>query len=213
MKFKVKILFFFLFYSLPVIVYSQKKNKNSRIRIEAIGSVLFDSERWFNHNEEEDYFYGEFRIGYRFTHYIEANVFIGYEKRHFGYFAQQNANLYLLDMERHYTPVGINFRLDLSDFFYELLKLWKKKGKWDIYNQIGFAVLKEKDIRDNREEFYRNQGAYVPYFLYPYVERNGQKYFTYMAGIRYNFSKKLGIFIEGGQGAFKDLQIGISAKF
>jgi len=178
-----------------------------------IGSVFFDSERWFNQNEEENYFYGELRTGYSFNKYIEASFFAGYERRYFGYFAEQNGNLFLLSMERNYVPVGINFRLYLSDFFFEKLKLWKKKERWDVYNQIGIAVMKVKDKRDSRESYYRNQGAYVPYFLYPYVERNGQKYFTYMAGIRYNFSKKLGIFIEGGQGAFKDLQIGLSAKF
>ena len=192
-------------------VFSQKKE--NPFLLEALGATLFDSERWFNHNEEEGYFYGEFRAGYKFNRYLELNAFVGYQRRYYGYFAQaQNGSLYLLHMERHYLPIGINFRIYLSEFFYEKLKLWKKKGKWDIYNQIGFAILQEKDKRDNREEFFRNQGAYVPYYLYPYVQRDGQKFFIYVAGIRYNFSNALGLFIEGGEGARSNLQIGLSVK-
>ncbi len=214
MSFKIKILCFFLLYSLPLIVHSQKKNRKSVVKIEAIGSVLFDSKRWFNHNEEEGYIYFEFRTGYRFNKYLEANAFVGYQRRFYGYFAQaQNGSLFPLHMERQYLPIGINFRIYLSEFFYEKLRIWKKMGRWDIYNQIGFTVLQEKDKRDGREEYYRNQGAYVPYYLYPYAQRDGHKFLVYMVGIRHNFSNKFGVFLEGGEGARTNLQIGLSAKF
>jgi|GEM_PF-6762133 len=80
--------------------------------------VLFDSKRWFNHNEEEGYFYGELRIGYRFNQYIEANGFAGYTRRYYGYFAQHpNGSLFPLYMERHYVPVGIIFDYTYLNFF------------------------------------------------------------------------------------------------
>gem|GEM_PF-4474315 len=61
--------------------------------------------------------------------------------------------------------------------------------------------------------FIKNQGYYVPYYFYPYVQWNGKKYMVYLAGVRYNFSNNFGIFLEGGQGAFTDLQIGLKARF
>ena len=202
------------FFFLPILMFCQQNKAISGIVAEAIGSTSFDSRRWFNHNEEEGYIYGEGRIGYRLNEYLEIHAFVGYQRRYYGYFARaQNGSLYLLNMERHYLPYGINFRIFLSDFFYEKLKLWKKKGKWDIYNQIGFAILNEKDIRDEQEEFYRSQGAYVPYYLFPYVQRDGQKFLTYLVGLRLNFSKSIGVFIEGGEGARSNLQIGLAVKF
>jgi len=207
----MKCVILYLSFLLPPYLFSQKIE--GRFTLEALGATSFDSERWFNHNEEEGYFYGEFRVGYKFNKYLESSAFVGYQRRYYGYFAQaQNGSLYVLYMERHYLPIGINFRVYLSEFFYEKLKLWKKKGKWDIYNQIGFAILQEKDKRDSREEFYRNMGAYVPYYVYPYVQRDGQKFFIYVAGIRYNFSNAFGVFLEGGEGARSNLQIGLSAN-
>ncbi len=93
------------------------------------------------------------------------------------------------------------------------MKLWKKLGRWDVYNQVGVVILKGKDINDSRDNEFKNQGYFVPYYLYPYITRYNRLYLTYLFGVRYNFSKHIGLFLEAGEGALNDLQIGIAGKF
>ncbi|HKC36071.1 MAG TPA: hypothetical protein VKB95_08410 [Chitinophagaceae bacterium] len=188
------------------------QNVKNSITIEVLAATSTNSRRFFNHNEN-DHFYFELRAGYRINNFFEINFFTGYKLKGYIYFAQKNGNLLPLFMDRHYVPVGINGRIYYTDFFYEKLKLWKKPGRWDIYNQVGVAILKGKDINDSRENEFRNQGYFVPYYLYPYVTRYNKGYLTYLFGVRYNFSKHIGLFLEGGVGALNDLQIGMAAKF
>lgn len=101
----------------------------------------------------------------------------------------------------------------LSDFFFEKLRLWKKEGRFDVYYQVGLATLRGKDLRDDREESFRGQGYYVPFYLSPYVQEYGKVYITNLAGLRYNLSPHIGIFVEGGDGALMTLQAGLSGRF
>lgn len=184
------------------------------VTAELIGSYHFNSERHSSENGDPG-IYGEIRLGYRLSRYFEINAFVGYQERGFIYYAQFDNpwKLVPLFMNRQYVPVGANGRLYLTDLFFEKLRLWKKAGRWDVYNQIGFAVLKGSDKNDERDDYFKNQGAYVPYYLVPYRVEYNNFYITYLAGIRYNFNPKLGIFIEGGDGALMNLQLGISARF
>jgi hypothetical protein len=189
-----------------------EKELQKRITIEVLSATSTNSKRFFNSNEN-DHFYFELRAGYRINKNFEANIFAGYKLKNYIYFAQKNANLIPLFMDRHYVPVGINGRIYLSDFFHEKLKLWKKPGRWDVYNQIGVVILKGKDINDSRDNDFRNQGFFVPFYLYPYATRYNRPYLTFLFGARYNFSKNFGLFLEGGMGALNDLQIGVAKKF
>lgn len=206
---EVLILVFFSF--IHTTLFSQ--GKKEKIYGEAIGSVFFPSGRFFYHNGDEG-IYGEIRCGYVINQHLEVNAFAGHEKRYYMYFARfDNGNEVPLFMDRHYIPIGINLRLNLTEFFYERLKLWKKEDKWDVYNQVGIVTLRGKDFHDDRDAYFKAQGAHVPYYFYPYVQEYGKVYLSYLAGVRLNFNRHLGVFIEGGQGALTDLQIGISTRF
>jgi hypothetical protein len=204
-------LFYFLVLGifLSTTLFGQKKTY-----VEGIGSFYFNSERHANDNGDQDV-YGEIRIGYSANNYVSANVFAGFQRRGFIYYARFESPFRLvpLFMNRRYIPFGANLRIDITDVFYQKLKLWKKQGRWNIYNQIGFAFLAGKDKNDSRDNSFKNQGAYVPYYLVPYVVEYNNFYITYLAGLRYNLNKGLGIFIEGGDGALMNLQFGVSAKF
>ena len=180
--------------------------------IEMLASVEANSARFFNSNEN-DHFYFELRAGYRINKIFEVNIFAGYKLKNYIYFAEKNGNLLPLFMYRYYIPVGINGRIYLSDFFYKNLKLWKKSGRWDVYNQVGVAILKGHDVNDSRDNEFKNQGYFVPFYLDPYVIRYNKIYLTYLLGVRYNFSKNFGLFLEGGEGALNTLQIGAAIKF
>jgi hypothetical protein len=203
-------LIFVIYLLVPFISISQSLQK--KIIVEALAATSTNSTRFFNYNEN-DHFYFELRIGYRINRIFETNLFVGYKEKNFIYFAQGNGNLLPLFMDRHYIPIGLNGRIYYTDFFYEKLKLWKKSGRWDVYNQVGIVILKGKDVNDSRENEFRNQGYYVPYYLYPYSVKYNKIYLTYLFGVRYNFSNSVGLFLEGGQGALNDLQIGAALKF
>jgi hypothetical protein len=188
------------------------KELQKRVTIEVLSATSTNSKRFFTYNQN-DHFYFELRAGYRVNKFFEANIFAGYKLKNYIYFAQKSANYIPLFMDRHYVPVGINGRIYLSDFFYEKLKLWKKPGRWDVYNQVGVAILKGKDINDSRDSEFRNQGYFVPFYLYPYVREYNKVYLTFLFGARYNFSKNFGLFLEGGMGALNDLQIGVAKIF
>ena len=189
---------------------SQKVNGFS---VEAIGSVFFNSERHANENGDQGMYY-ELRFGKALNKYLDVNFGAGYQKRSFIYYAQKASVGFIpLYMDRHYVPVNASVRLYLSEFFNKDLKVWKKPGKFDVYYQLGLSTLKGKDVFDDREEDFRSQGFYVPYYLEPYVQEYGKVYITNLAGARYNFNPHFGLFIEGGDGALMTLQIGISTRF
>ncbi len=196
--------------SCPFILKGQDKQKKATIEI--LGAVLTNSARFYNFNET-DHSYIELRAGYKLNDYFETNVFVGYKLKNFIYFAEKNGNQIPLFMQRHYTPVGINVRIYLSDFFFEKFNLWEKTGQCDIYNQVGLAILKGRDVNDSRDNEFRNNGYYVPFYKYPYVVKYNMCYVTYLFGIRFNFSKNFGLFVEGGEGALNNFQIGIAGKF
>jgi hypothetical protein len=206
----VRNLIFVIYLFFPFISIAQALQ--NKITVEALAATSTNSNRFFNYNEN-DHFYFELRAGYRINRFFETNLFVGYKEKNYIYFAQKNADLVPLFMDRHYVPIGINGRIYFSDFFYEKLKLWKKEGRWDVYNQLGVVILKGKDVNDNRENEFRNQGYYVPYYLYPYNVEYNKVYLTYLFGVRYNFSNSVGLFLEAGLGALNDLQIGIAVKF
>src|SRR4030095_8637681 len=183
-----------------------------KVVIEILTATSTNSARFFTYNEN-DHFYFELRAGYRINRFFETNLFIGYKEKNYIYFAQKDANLIPLFMDRHYVPIGINGRIYFSDFFYEKLKLWKKPGRWDIYNQLGVVILKGKDVNDSRESEFRNHGYYTPYYLFPYSVKYNKVYLAFLFGIRYNFSNTTGLLLEAGQGALNDLQIGASVRF
>jgi len=185
---------------------------NSKISIEAISSVHFNSERHANENGDQN-IYSELRIGKPINKYFEIHISAGHQKRSFIYYAQKNSVGFLpLYMERRYIPFCINGRVNLSEFFYEKLHLWKEKGRFDIYYQLGVATLRGKDYLDEREDSFRSQGFYVPYYLVPYVNEYGKVYIINLAGLRYNISPHAGFFLEGGDGALMTLQLGFSAR-
>ena len=198
------------FLSCPLISIGQ--NTQKKIAIEVLTATSTNSARFFNYNEN-DHFYFELRVGYRVNKLFETNLFVGYKEKNYIYFAQKNADLVPLFMDRHYIPIGLNGRIYYTDFFFEKLKLWKKEGRWDIYNQLGVVILKGKDVNDNRDNEFKNQGYFVPYYLFPYSIKYNKVYLAYLLGVRYNFSNSLGLILEGGQGALNDLQIGVAIKF
>lgn len=185
----------------------------SKILIDVIGSAFFDSKRHATANGDQGVYY-ELRIGKSLKKYLEGHISVGYQQRSFIYYAQENSvGLVPLYMDRHYVPVGVSGRIILSDFFFEKLGLWKKKGRFDVYYQLGVATLRGKDIPDEREGSFTAQGYYVPYYMVPYVQEYGKVYVTNLAGLRYNFTPSLGVFVEGGDGALMTLQLGLSGRF
>lgn len=198
--------------SCPFPFTSKGQDKQKKITLEILASALCNSQRFYNLNET-DHSYFELRAGYKLDNFFETSVFAGYKLKNFIYFAEKNGNQIPLFMQRHYTPVGINGRIYLSDFFFEKLKLWKKPGQCDVYNQVGLAILKGQDVNDSRDDEFRNNGYYVPFYSYPYVVQYNLCYITYLFGVRYNFSKNFGLFLEGGEGALNNFQVGIAGKF
>jgi hypothetical protein len=201
-----------LVYVLACFDLSGQETKKS-IRLEAIGSAFFPSDRHFYYNGDDGVYY-EIRVGYPVGKYCEVNISGGYVKRSFIYFAKfSNGSETPLFMDRFYIPVAASFRVYLSDFFYEKLKLWKKQYKWDIYVQLGLVVLQGHDKNDERDAYFQGLGATVPYYKYPYEQEYGAVYPSYLLGLRYNFNKNIGLFLEGGDGSFATLQSGLSFKF
>ena len=189
---------------------AQKK----KLSLEAVTSTFFNSHRHEMSNGEQ-YIYGEFRIGMSINNYLDAHVFAGMQKRSFIYYArfENTGSLIPLLMDRRFVPVGLSMRLYLTDFFQKNLGLIKDGTKWSIYNEAGFALLMGNDINDSRDQEYKNQGAFVPYYLFPYVEEYGKLYMTYLLGVRRNFKGNFGVFAEAGSGALMYLQFGVSARF
>lgn len=208
----IKIYFVLLFLMCPFINNGQFFLKDKKINLELLASEFAHSERFRNFNEN-DRSYTELRAGYRINAYFETALVAGYMRKDLLYFAQKNGTLSLLFMDRRYVPVGINGRVYLSKFFEEKIKLWKKQGLWDVYNQFGVNILFGRDENDSREQAFRDQGYFAPYYLYPYVVRYNRLYLTYVLGIRYNVSKTFGLFFEAGEGSLNTLHIGLRAQF
>lgn len=207
---KAHLLFLFVFALSYFTSICQTKND---FLIDVIGSAFFPSKRHATENGDQGIYY-ELRIGKKLSNYFEGHISVGYQSRSFIYYAQENSvGLVPLYMDRHYVPVGVSGRVVLSDFFFEKLGLWKKKGKFDVYYQLGIATLRGKDILDEREESFTGQGYYVPYYIVPYAQEYGKVYITNLAGLRYNFTPQAGVFVEGGDGALMTLQLGFSARF
>ena len=153
--------------SCSILVIGQEPLIFPKISVEVISAISTDSKRHFHYNTNTGVYY-ETRIGYRINKFFEVNLFVGYQLRNYLYYAEKSGNQVALIMDRHYVPFGFNSRLYLSDFFYEKMNLWKKKKKWDVYIQLGAMQLRGKDINDDRDEFYKNQGYVVPFYAYPY---------------------------------------------
>lgn len=189
---------------------AQKK----KLSFEALTSTFFNSHRHEQSNGEQ-YLYGEFRIGLGISKYLDAHVFGAIQKRSYIYYARFDnpGALIPLFMYRWFVPVGLSLRLYLTDFFEKNLGLIKDGSKWSIYNEAGLALLLGKDINDSRDQFFKDQGAFVPYYLYPYIEEYGKLYMTYLLGVRRNFKGKFGVFAEAGSGALMYLQFGVSTRF
>lgn len=163
---------------------------SKRISVELLGSAFANSEKQSTYNTNEHIYY-EARLGYRLTRYFETSLSVGYQLRNYIYFAQfqQPYSEALLIMDRHYIPVSANIRLYISEFFYENLKLWKKRNKWDVYLQLSLLSIKGRDIPDPNETHARSQGAYVPFYKYPYVDVYDRFQISYVAGVRFNLNK------------------------
>lgn len=191
--------------------YSQSSKKLS---VEILGSAFANSKKHFHYNTNEHIYY-EARLGYSINRYLETSVSVGYQLRNYLYFAQfqQPYQEVLLSMDRHYIPVAGNIRLYLSDFFYEKLKLWKKQNNWDVYVQVGLATIKGHDVADPNETYFRSQGAYAPFYKYPYVAVYNRFQISYVGGVRLNLNESLGIFVEGGEGLLTNAVLGLSARF
>ena len=110
-------------------------------------------------------------------------------------------------MHRDFVPVAVNFRVYLTDYFVDNIPLFKRREKWDVYNQLMLVRLYGKDTRDSHETAQDNI-----YYLYPYIHEYGSTYIGFMAGLAYRPTPHLAIFVEGGDGAISTLQIGIRAK-
>jgi hypothetical protein len=182
--------------------------------LELLGAVSTSSRKHFNYNTNERAYF-EARVGYRLSPYFETSLSIAYQQRDYIYFAlfSQPYREVPIFMKRHYIPVALNGRLYLSEFFFEKLKAWKKKGNWDVYTQIGLFTIKGRDVHDSREGEYASAGAYVPYYMHPYVHAYNRLHLSYLAGLRRNFSKDIGLFIEGGEGLLMNGQLGLSINF
>ncbi len=185
-----------------------------KLSIEALTSTFFNSHRYEQVNGEH-YLYGEFRVGLGINKYLDAHVFGAIQKRSFVYYARFDnpGNLVPLYMYRWYIPVGVSLRLYLTEFFEKNLSLIKDGSKWSIYNEAGLAFLMGRDINDSRDQFFKDMGAIVPYYLVPYKEEYGNLYMTFLFGVRRNFKGKFGVFAEAGSGALMYLQFGVSARF
>lgn len=195
-----------------LVVKGQETLFRKRICFEFATAFGTDSERFSQFNTNADIFF-EGRIGYHFRRYLEAIAFVGYQHKSYLYYAEKSGNETLLFMDRHYVPVGVNARLYISDFFFEKLKLWKRKDKWDVYLQAGPAFTFGKDKPDSRESDLKNQGYNVPVYRYPYVNDKNKLYFTYLTGLRYNMGENVGLFVEGGLGSLMYAQAGLSVTF
>jgi hypothetical protein len=185
-----------------------------KLSLELLNAVETNSNKHFNYNTNEHWYF-EGRVGYRLNSYFESSISVGYQLRSYIYFAQFNqpyreAPLF---MDRHYIPLALNIRLYLSEFFYEKLKLWVNKEKWDIYIQISLATITGHDVNDSRETDFRSQGAYVPFYKYPYVDVYNHMQISFVAGVRFNFNNHVGLFVEGGEGLLMNGLLGIAISF
>lgn len=191
-------------------LYSQFVRK---VSLELLTATSTNSKKHFNYNTNERWYF-EGRLGYRITRYLETSVSVAYQERDYIYFAMfpQPYREIPLFMKRNYVPIACNLRLYLSDFFYEKLKVWKASDKWDVYIQLGLFTIKGNDVHDSRESEFASQGAYVPYYKYPYVDVYHSLYISYIAGVRRSFGKTIGVFIEGGEGLLMNGQLGLSIR-
>ena len=186
-----------------------------KISVELIGSIAATSRKHFQYNTNEG-FYWEARVGYQWNQYLESSLSAGYQLRYYGYFAQQQQPYAEigLGMKRYYVPVAVNMRLNMTEFFYEKLKLWKKPGRWDVYTQVSLATIRGRDVRDmNAEKSLPAGGAYVPFFRYPYAQVYNRLHIAYVGGLRYNIRSGQGIFIEAGEGLLTNAVLGLSTRF
>ena len=191
---------------------AQETTTQKGVALELVTALGTESARFTYNNTNADFFF-EARIGYKMNQYFELMAVGGYQHKNYLYFAEKAGNEVLLFMDRYYMPIGLNARVNISDFFYEKMKLWKKKDKWAVYLQGGPMVMLGKDKRDSRETELRAQGYNAPFYKYPYVIDRGRFYVSFLAGTRYNFNKNFGLFLEAGLGSLMYAQIGASVRF
>lgn len=202
----MKILFFSLLLT-SICFAGNAQVSNKGIAVEAAGSVFFNSMRLSSTNGEQG-IYKEVKISYRFDKPFEVGVLAGHQWRSYIYYRLPPAGGYSpLFMHRDFVPVAVNLRVYLTDYFVDHIRLFKRRERWDVYNQIMLVRLYGKDTRD-RNETAQDDIAY----RYPYVHEYGRTYIGYMAGLAYRPTSHMAVFLEGGDGALATLQIGIRAK-
>ena len=198
------LLVFLLFTSICFAADAQISNKG--IAVEAAGMVFFNSTRLSFINGEQG-IYKEAKVSYRFEKPFEVGVVAGHQWRSYIYYRITPRGYSPLFMQRDFVPVALNFRVYLTDYFVDHIRLFKRREKWDVYNQIMLVRLYGKDTRDRNETAQDNI-----VYRYPYVHEYGRTYVGYMAGLAYRPTPHMAVFLEGGDGALATLQIGIRAK-
>jgi len=185
---------------------SLSQDSLKRVSVEVVGSNFFNSERHAFENGEQG-IYKEFRALYRINRYIEIGTFIGHQWRSYIYYKRDGFGDHPYFMDRQYIPAGLNLRVYITDIFSEKLNWIRQKEKWDVYTSIILARLFGSDKRDPRES---SQDNIV--YLHSYVREYGKVYFGVLLGLNHYPFKKVGFFLEGGEGAIAYLQIGARLK-
>lgn len=175
--------------------------------VEVAGSVFFNSARLSSINGEQG-IYKEVKLGYRFKKPFEIDALVGHQWRSYIYYrVPPQGGLSPLFIHRDFVPVAVNFRVYLTDYFVNTLGLFRRREKWDVYNQIMLVRLYGKDTRDPLET---PQDQII--YSYPYIHEYGKVYVGFMAGLAYRPTPHTAIFLEGGDGAIATFQIGVRAK-
>ena len=209
MNFKDQINMRFLFVLLlltSICFTANAQVSNKGIAVEAAGTVFFNSMRLSSINGEQG-IYKEAKVSYRFEKPFEVGVVAGHQWRSYIYYRITPRGYSPLFMQLDFMPVALNFRVYLTDYFVDHIRLFKRREKWDVYNQIMLVRMYGKDTRDRYETAQDNI-----VYLYPYVHEYGRTYVGYMAGLAYRPTPHTAVFLEGGDGALATLQIGIRAK-
>lgn len=180
---------------------------NQGLAVEVAGSVFFNSTRLSSINGEQG-IYKEGRVSHRFAKSFELGVLAGHQWRSYIYYrTPPQGGAQALFLHRDFVPVGVQFRVYLTDYFVDYLHIVKRREKWDMYNQLMLVRLYGKDTRDPNETA-QDQIIY----RYPYVHEYGRTYVGFMAGVAYRFTPHTAVFVEGGDGAMMTLQLGLRAK-
>jgi len=207
-KEKIESMKFYLLtvFSICALLTSFSQDSVKRVSIEAIGSFHFNSNRHEYRNGDQG-IYKEIRALYRFNKYIEGGAFIGHQWRSFIYYRLDANGYHPYFMDRQYMPAGLNLRVYITDIFSEKVNWIRQKEKWEVYTSIILARLFGSDKRDPRESSQDNI-----FYLYSYTKEYGKIFSGVMLGLMHYPLKKIGFFLEGGEGAIAYLQIGARLK-